>query len=225
MRKSRSGAPRSSRPRQRGRALLAGPIVAAVTMLAASGIAHAHDPNAHYTQGRWPIGVYEPYFIATGVPDLARVNTSIVNGANAWNAVNEPMHFSYQGRSSQSILVNQCPGNGHSYVFQRPLAISQRLAETYTCLSGGFINATVITFDNEAWYSDTGQPPANAPDRWSVSSHEFGHGTGFANHWPADSSRCTYSSTRLTMCPNHFLGTTWDRTLGDHDIHTFQAAY
>lgn len=206
--------------------LLAGPILAVLAVLASSGVAYAHDAATYYPAPRWPNGVFEPYFIATGVPDLARVNTSIVNGANAWNALNEPMDFSYQGRSAQSILVNQCPANGHSYVFQRPLdGVGGRAAETYRCSSGGFTNSFVMTFDNEPWYSDTDNPPANNPDRWGMSAHEFGHATGFSGHWDALSTRCGYSSKQLTMCPSQFNGTTWWRTPGDHDIHTFQAAY
>lgn len=215
---------------------LAGPVVAVVA-LALVGLAPraaAHDAGIYYGTVRWPNGVFQPYFIATGVPTQSRVNTAITNGAAQWNSLNEPMHFSYQGRSTQSIIVfPNCPANGHSYVFQRD--ISGSLATTYVCDSGANHAAFILTFDINpgglVWHSNTSAPPSGSYDRWSAASHEFGHATGFGTaagtqqHWPADSTRCVENSTKLTMCPSMAPKTSMMRDLGDHDIHTFQAAY
>lgn len=215
---------------------LAGLIVAVVALLLVglAPQAAAHDPAIYYGTVRWPSGVFEPYFIATGVPTQTRVTTAITNGAAQWNNVNEPMRFSYQGRSTQSIIVfPNCPANGHSYVFQRD--ISGDLANAYTCNQSGNLNSFIMTFDINpgglVWHSDTTAPPQGSYDRWSTASHEFGHATGFGAsngsqpHWPPDSTRCVENSTKLTMCPTVAPATSMMRDLGDHDIHTFQDAY
>jgi len=190
--------------------------------------ASAHDPAGYYTSTKWPaapVQTNEPYWLASGVPFLARVEASIVNGANQWNSLNEPVRFAHQGWSNQSIIsFPNCPSNTNSYVFQRD--IGSNLAETYTC--GNPVNSFIMTFDSnppQPWYSDSGSPPANSYDRWSTSSHEFGHATGWVVHWPDTSSRCLVDANRLTMCSSVPQGTSMMRTLGDHDIHTFQAAY
>jgi hypothetical protein len=218
--------PKVSRPG--GAQLVAGPVIAAVMLFAGAATADAHDPAAWYSTGRWPgnVNTNEPYYLATGVPFVARVEASIVFGANQWNNVGEPVRFAHQGWSNNSIIqFPNCPGNTHSYVFQRD--IGSNLAETYNCPGGGPFVSFVMTFDQISWHSDSTPPPPTAYDRRSTASHEFGHATGgwTISHWPDTSTRCQVNAQRLTMCRAVPQGTDMMRSLGDHDIHTFQAAY
>ena len=75
------------------------------------------------------------------------------------------------------------------------------------------------------WYSGTGDAPANDVDTWSVASHESGHATGFYGHLEYPSSICQNDSSMRTMCPVYHDGTERQRTLEDHDYHTFENAY
>lgn len=87
----------------------------------------------------------EPFWLATGVPFLARVESAIVSGANQWTSLNEPVRFAHQGWSNQAIIAfPNCPADTNSYVFQRD--IGSNLGETYTC--GNPVNSFILTFDS-----------------------------------------------------------------------------
>lgn len=184
----------------------------------------SHPPADYYVTGTWAQGTREDYFFGQGVPNILRVQNSITLGVDQWNNLGENVLFSFRGYNGRTpIIFPNCEPNNVSYVFQRDIGTDY--AETYNCGVGGVLTSFNLTFDDRPWYSDTGDPPDGFPDRWSVSSHEFGHANGFFNHWPANSPRCVNYPQQLTMCPFHFTSTQRQRTLGDHDIHTFQAAY
>jgi hypothetical protein len=109
------------------------------------------------------------------------------------------------------------------------------LGRTFMCWSGSgaqsFISMQVRFDSAENYFTGSGTPASNQPDLRSVATHELGHGTGFGvgapnSHFNGnDSTICAFNSTEQTMCPTHLLGSTWQRSLGEHDQHTFAAAY
>jgi hypothetical protein len=101
------------------------------------------------------------------------------------------------------------------------------LGATRKCASSALWNFT-IEFDNDqSWYFGTGDAPASQWDFLSIAVHEFGHAFGFWGHFPESDSICPETTARETMCPGNpaVRGTEHLRSLGTHDIHTFDAAY
>ena len=78
------------------------------------------------------------------------------------------------------------------------------------------------------WYQGSGGAPANRWDLRSIATHEAGHTTGWHGHF-SGSPTCALplSGAYETMCEGSLsvLGTEWIRTLGTHDLHTYEDAY
>jgi hypothetical protein len=105
------------------------------------------------------------------------------------------------------------------------------LAATQVCRSGNCpgpgcqITRGMIHFDtSKPWYTGVGDAPATKYDLWSVSTHEFGHVTGFGMNEAPDHFTGTICPEQ-TMCGAASFGSENQRTLDTHDIHTFQGAY
>ena len=210
-------------PSLRSRAFL----VLVISFVFMQQTAYAHDPTLYYTAGKWPSGTVEGYFLGGGVPVVARVQQSIDFGAAQWNNLGRPVRFSEIGYRSDIPPFTSCDPNGTSFVFQNNLNNINLLAQTYHCGTASTIVSFNVTFNSQiTWFSYVDQQPCCGQiDRWSVASHEMGHAFGHMVHWPQSSTRCQNDINKLTMCPVYFQGTAWERDLGDHDIHTFQAAY
>jgi hypothetical protein len=94
----------------------------------------------------------------------------------------------------------------------------------------GRIGRFMMKFDSaEPWYDISEQPIGSTQiDRASIAVHEFGHATGFgttdSQHFASYGSYCQGDSAQ-TMCPFYESGSTYWRSLGTHDIHTFAAVY
>lgn len=101
------------------------------------------------------------------------------------------------------------------------------LAWTRMCRAGDRMTGFVINFDREEkWYNGTGSPASDQFDLIGVAAHEFGHASGWLNHWTSSSSTlCPWTSSRHVMCPSITDGVTWWRSLKTHDFHTFSSAY
>lgn len=220
------------------RGLMAAVVVALTSAgaLLSSGVATAHDPSGYYTNRIWPTGTNETYFLGAGVPTVTRVQDSIRAGANQWN--NRPPNVTFTdggyNSSQQAFGFPNCSPFGTSWVFQ--YNIGTALAQAYSCADsqGLFKAAFVVEFDDKpgfnVWHSSTTAdlPTNGAYDRWSVASHEMGHTMGHQVHWDdaASSSRCVEGiSNKLTMCKTVAPETTMQRTLDDHDYHTYDMAY
>ncbi len=85
-----------------------------------------------------------------------------------------------------------------------------------------------IVFDkDENWHYDSSTSPTdNEYDMAGVASHEIGHFLGFAGHFDAtEPVPICENSPKHTMCRTVPSGTTYQRTLEEHDVHTFDNAY
>lgn len=121
-----------------------------------------------------------------------------------------------------------------SVLFYGPTQIGQRgrIAFTQPCIRFASPNRVMFFFqvyDSETtWYTGTGDAPASAYDFLSIATHEFGHGTGFEGHFDQQqpwSGICANNASRPTMCAAEDPGRERLRTLENHDVHTFDAAY
>lgn len=199
---------------------LAGSVIAAWIMLAAPSDAH----TGLYRE-RWVANKIVPYGFT---PSAAAWKTRVNAGANTWSALGEPMRFT---NSLPDFPSNFRPGVC-SRTYQRN-GIHRKaidgtggtLARTYLCTSGGALHSFQLVFDRgDRWYTGTGAPARNQADLQSVATHEFGHATGFAGHF-SGSALCSNDASFHTMCAGHVVGTNRQRTLEEHDKHTFGAAY
>lgn len=97
---------------------------------------------------------------------------------------------------------------------------------------------TIYNFDIEfdrnedpRWFWGSSRTvPVGRPDGKSVATHELGHATGFILHLDflfddPKPSYCSGGVTHQTMCEFHEPGTSYQRTLGTHDVHTFEPTY
>jgi len=109
----------------------------------------------------------------------------------------------------------------------------ETLAFAYTCYfsdgSSVFVDSVQIKFDQaEDWYKQNDTPvPSGQIDAESVATHEFGHETGWRDHFNAGADICDHPGDEPwhTMCPLVPSGTSFWRSLEEHDRHTFNAEY
>jgi hypothetical protein len=206
--------------------------------------AQAHAVTAYFTDGRWPTNASISYGINVGFPAGAW-RSRMYDGKQQWNnatSTGEPSVFwTLPNDVSYGSAQSPCgiSGINKGAIFWNDLdylGVSV-LAATRLCSSGsggGDVSAgpgTIYNFTIEVdssrtnWYTGTGDNPDKSDDLWSVASHEFGHVLGFWEHFSSTDPICVNDSSQNTMCPTHFPGTERMRTLGSHDIHTFDAAY
>lgn len=190
--------------------------------------AAAHDPAVQYPS-KWPAPTSAQQFSFTpSVPTAYKA--AVVAGAQPWNDRGERTWF-FPGPD-----VNDFPSHGSggycttltsNAIHVEPLdGAGGAAAYTYDCSIGSVIINTQIQIDQaEAWYSGTGTPPWNQIDLQSAMTHEWGHATGAAHLTGSDVCAPGYGPSDETMCPGFLYGTTYARTLGPHDIHTFENAY
>lgn len=184
--------------------------------------AQGHPATSYYTKGKWATPKTVAYGFTPSVPSDFRARTK--NAANQWNKLEQTMKFgtptsytsNYDGRTN-------CSKSG---VHVTREAAGGVLGWAYTCYVNGKITQFNLIYDGaENWYTGTGTPGTKQPDLWSVGAHELGHATGFYEHFSNSSAECPVSSSRHTMCASHYVGTTWQRSLANHDKHTFTSAY
>ncbi len=165
---------------------------------------------------------------------------AIRRGPTTWNNQKQGLRFAERPRSAEAGFPARraCDHIGETNGIQAaPIdGAGSTLAITWVC------NVTVasrrqpahfeIEFDTgETWYNQSaGDPPSDTIDTQAVAAHEFGHATGFSRHWDyqdgANGSLCkTGDLAKHTMCATYEGGTVRQRTLEEHDIHTFAAAY
>lgn len=215
-------------------------MVVSLLFFAPQAPAGAHNAADYYYQfgsstGKWPNYSLEPWFVrTTGFPNSSYYYR-ISESDDAWNAVGgssgpEP-DFNYIGGTTVAGNFDQPCQSTYSGVYWRSIGPGV-LAQTKNCRdpTSGLTSMFQISVNSVGftWYVGTGTPASNQWDLKSVVTHEMGHGTGFAGHFPTTGpfAACP-ASARATMCAGDPVdrGTTYLRTLGVHDIHTFDAAY
>ncbi len=210
----------------------------AVTLL--GGLAPAHTVSDYYGYKWAPSDRNQDYGFASDVPNN-NYRDRVEGGAIEWNNLPGDMRFGRGGvnvnfaPNAASCPNRQLGDNGihDGYIDGDPVE-NDTIAYMQPCpLDADHYKAFSIKFDNgNPWYNGTESPSDGELDRWSVAAHEFGHAGGFGSgalgdHFAANLSICSYSqpSTRHTMCSGTPKGTTYRRSLEEHDKHTFNNAY
>ena len=201
----------------------------ALGAVAAVGVpARAHTASNFFNTAKWVTDKSVNYsFTPSGAP-TPEWRARNIEAANTWNALGQSMTFTPapdMGDFDPYVCPTVDQKNG---IHRRRIDGSGgTLARTMTCW---YSNKALSTFqlvydDGDSWYLGTGTPARGQADLLSVAVHELGHATGFSKHLSAGSAICAVESTQHTMCPSHLFGSTWQRSLEKHDIHTFGAAY
>lgn len=198
--------------------------------------AEAHTVGVYYPSGyRWRTRLTVPWYFTQSSSGRDSFRARVRDGANAWNARNQPMTFAFDSTQHGYRDPRTCGlYYQDNHVDFRSLALwneQQAAAVTWPCRRVGVLEELYtfnVVFDSgDIWWSQTGGAPANALDVWSFATHEMGHGSGWFGPHLSDSSACPGSDqvTQHTMCRAINPGTETWRTLATHDWHTFEAAY
>lgn len=221
------------------RALLTDCVAAALlAALVLTSVGVAHDGGTYYVQ-RWKSTERDQnYGFASDVG--ANFKDRVENAAQEWNGLSGNMQFHRGGVNvTWSYGDSDCHAAGSNSIHIGSIdgattaSNPSTLATTTTCVYSS--DSTKIwsfrtKFDSaENWYTGTGSPGSSQFDAQSVATHELGHATGFGrgsapDHWDPSNSVCT-DSPKHTMCPVTPSGTTFERSLEEHDRHTFNNVY
>jgi hypothetical protein len=172
--------------------------------------------------------------------DLGKVaepgKNEILYGMGVWNAA--PGSRIYYNNGSRYDIVFNVPGTYNmNGIFWQPLSGEDVWARIYAWWytspsdPAQYFHSFDVVFNSALkWNMDHTKAPTIAQgDLYSVASHEFGHGMGHWTHWDqgpaADAKICVPGPTIHTMCSTHYPGTTSQRSLATHDVHTFTDAY
>jgi hypothetical protein len=224
---------------RRSRKLLVDLIAAgALAALALGAIGWAHTGSTYYTK-KWRAGERtQNYGFGDSVPS-GNFRDRVENGANQWSALAGNMQFQRGGVTVTWQYDSNCNGAGKNSIhwgsIDGPPVAGQlnTAAQTTHCTytdDPGFLMLFRMKFDSaDPWYNDTGDPPSDKVDTWSLAAHEFGHATGWGaggaqNHFGDSWDVCT-NSPKHTMCPSIPLGDDYWRSLEEHDRDTFNNVY
>lgn len=219
--------------------------VLAVLIIAPS--VSAHTSSTHYPQ-RWSSGSDVYFRFTAGFPG-GDYRSRVLDGASQWTSrggVAEVDFFWAGGSNAPNFdFQSNCNSNfnGINGIHWADLDYlgGGVLGVTYVCRTSTTVVSFQMAFDNDRdWYRGTGDAndgflnqciPSCQDDFWSVASHEFGHASGFVGpastggHFAESDAVCPNDDSRHTMCPSIYGGTERQRTLEDHDVHTFTGAY
>lgn len=179
-----------------------------------------------------------------GFPHLETWRFRMDNAANRWNDSDadpdKPVFrratgsgaYRLLGRYWQACSISTVGGMFYANLNWLNPPNGETIGYTNRCVtptSPPFITRFTITFDSTGtdWYSGSGSPPSTQMDLYSVAVHEFGHATGWTGHWNQQGwpQFCQDADTYQTMCSGNAPGRIRWRTLGEHDIDTWHAAY
>ncbi len=210
-------------------------VVVVSILLAASLPVAAHTATDYYKQ-RWLTDLSVDFRFTSSFP--ASFHQQVRLGANQWNSVNTTMTYAEKAAVSD-FDPKVCPSsyqyNGFHWrnIDGSVSSGGTILAQTRFCVYSYSVvlaalpremHSMQITYDqDESWFASTGDAPLGTYDVWSTASHELGHGTGWSGH--LSGSICDDNSAQQTMCAFISDGTERQRTLEDHDIHTFRGQY
>lgn len=192
---------------------------------------HAHSWVPYY-RASWPLAHRTiPYGFDNYWP-LSK--SGVHNGSNAWNFAlggSAPNFFNQLPQQNYSTTAcNLADYTGAIHFRDLNVYGTSVLGRTDVCKVGATLHRFALSIDSSGrtWYVGTGDAPGNQYDMWSVASHEFGHATGWVYHLDyvtPGTSLCANNSGQHTMCGIYYVGTERQRTLGTHDIDTFDSIY
>jgi len=186
----------------------------------------------------------------SGFPD-GNSRRAVREGAVAWNNLGRRLQFEHD---SQSLSTERrFDGANHYCSFERP-PLQRRgrplsavfwavlpnadgadiLARAGVCLQNNEIAGFRMAFDSSQpnWYrGSSASVPNDRTDMQATAAHEFGHASGWFPHYDGRRSlsgraHCGLDNVnRQTMCMSIGRGQARQRTLGQHDRHTFEGAY
>ena len=213
---------------------LAAALLAALVL---ATVGPAHDKDTFYTK-HWASGERnQDYGFANAVP-TGNFRDRVQDGAQEWNALAGNMQFHRGGVDVNWSYGDACNAAGNNSIhygnIDGPPVAGQlnTAAQTRHCYytdRPSILALFRMRFDeDDPWYRDTGNPPSDRIDLWSLAAHEFGHATGFGqfgaqDHFGASSVYC--DPPKQTMCPSTSQGSAGWRSLEDHDRHTFNNQY
>ncbi len=205
--------------------------LALVFALSNAAAVHAHSWVPYYTAS-WPLGHRSIVYGFDNYWPLSK--SGIKNGANVWNAAggSDGADF-YNSLAQKNYSTSPCNLSDYSgAIHYRDLNVygTSVLGRTDVCKVGATLHRFVLSIDSSGrtWYVGTGDAPSNQYDMWSVASHEFGHATGWVYHLDyvtPGTSLCANNSGQHTMCGFYYVGTERQRTLGTHDLDTYESKY
>ena len=209
----------------------------ALLLLVAPAPVGAHGVPDYFPR-RWVRDKSVSFKFTPSVPVGTGAREAVRNGMRQWNNLAQSVHFVDAGSASANYDTRTCGAYQRNGIHYRSIdgpSLQQvgvnTVAVTRVCsFSGtGELYSFQMEFDSsEPWYNGTGDAAPNQVDLWSVATHEFGHAAGFAKHLDQGGDPlglCPNTAAQHTMCALTYPGTEHQRSLADHDKHTFSAAY
>jgi hypothetical protein len=214
----------------RGRLRLTLILIGTLVGLLSAGPAWAHSATVFYspvwsTADRGAVKFYNDYTLTSSF--LGRV----IDGAKTWDKLGKSLDWDYVTKANLSRNVCDPKSFGRSLIYKGSIdGPGHTVAVTETCYTGKKLLRFTMRFDTaEVWNTSTATTfPADRTDVWSVAAHEFGHASGWRKHLDEaldGLNLCGATKWQQTMCSVAFSGSTNQRTLGGHDVHTFDAIY
>lgn len=199
--------------------------------------AGAHPVNTYYPNTFQGPADQVVWYTTDGVPPLATARAQ--NATAEWNQQQARLKFSFVGAvPTGGYGTSQCEAGpfttGTTNAIHFKALPSTVFGSTLRCPSDSSDFTTVnITFNSvKNWHYDIDEYPDNGfADFTGIATHEFGHATGFGTptnpHFSDGDSICDGSLGQHTMCSGATSQPQWNRlrTLEQHDMHTFVAAY
>lgn len=199
-------------------------------LLIPAGAASAHRSLNYYNpvlaMGYWPRDHTATLYVrSTGFPNSGFADRTR-DAAARWNSASSDGNdadYYYIGTTTATGNFDSPCSSQYTGVYWHDPGTGY-LAVTKMCKnSSGIAQKFGIAVDDDyPWYSGTGT--TSYYDFWSVITHELGHGTSFSGHFGAVDD-CVEGVNKQTMCSTITEGTVDQRSLGVHDLHTYQDAW
>lgn len=209
--------------------------------------ASAHDPAEHFIQ-HWNLGQNGHDIDWAFTPSVPSGNARdrMLDAANHWNnlsggrELNKVGNYSaFQYDNPQTDCANLDPEqNGIHYAsIDGNSSGGGTYATTYLCVyqsHNDWLFARNVKVDSAEDWSNSDLDPGSDLDLEGVITHEFGHVLGYSGnnineaHFSDNADICNAGiSENQTMCRYVSYGTAsyYERSLEDHDKHTFNAEY
>lgn len=166
------------------------------------------------------------------VPQGTGFRNRVEDGAQEWNGLDTTLKFRQGGVNVSWAWNASCQGPGKNSIHWRNLdALALATRCVYTANPDRISEFRIAFDESRDWHVGTGPPGSSEFDTWSVSAHEFGHAGGFGSggppnvHWDGGGALCPSAPNDHTMCPTNTRGTQSQRSLEEHDRHTFRDRY